>query len=110
MHWLTTYAMKCNYGDLLKKIDRLASSTNSLTSKSAIEPLKQEDYPDVKFWTEESYTRHKEDFGDTDGLATQRPRQGRPSNKDDTQQHLFLEDKSGDPVERLRVIKFSDKL
>ncbi|KAG6895904.1 hypothetical protein C0993_008975 [Termitomyces sp. T159_Od127] len=99
-----------NYSDLLKKIDQLASSTNSLTSKTAMESLKQEDYPGVNFWTEESYNEHKEDFGDTDGLATQKPRRGRPSNDDDTQRHLFLEDELGNPVERSRVTKFSDKL
>ncbi|KAG6896189.1 hypothetical protein C0993_008693, partial [Termitomyces sp. T159_Od127] len=33
-----------NYSDLLKKLDQLASLTSSLTSKTAMESLKQEDY------------------------------------------------------------------
>ncbi|KAF8064083.1 hypothetical protein FPV67DRAFT_1698212 [Lyophyllum atratum] len=99
-----------NYEELLKKINTVPSQTNGLATKVPSKPLQQEDYPDVRFWTEKSYERSKQDTGDTDGMATSKPRRGRPSNDDDSdQKHPYLEDESGSPVERSRITKFGEK-
>lgn len=85
---------------------------NCLVSKDTLPPpLCQEDFESVKFWTEKSYDEYqKRNDSDTDGLATKKPRRGRPSNLDGNEdKHPYLEDNMGTPVDRSRLIKFSDK-
>lgn len=75
-------------------------------------PLCHEDYESIKFWTEKSYNEYqKRNDGDTDGLATRKPRRGRPSKSDENEdKHPYLEDDTGASVDRSQLNKFSDKV
>lgn len=74
-------------------------------------PLCQDDYDEVKFWTEKAYDEYqKRNDGDTDGLATKKARRGHPSITDDTdEKHPYLEDSTGKAVDRYRLNRISDK-
>jgi hypothetical protein len=61
---------------------------------------------------EKSYDEYmKADIGDTDGLATRKPKRGQPSenNEDDNDKHPYLEDRKGNPVNWQWLSKFGDQ-
>lgn len=107
---VTNSCLSLKFEQLLDKLNASACSTNSLTSKNLPQPLVQEDFNKVKFWTKLDYQLYvKTHVGETDGLATKRQRRGRPSNDEDDELHPYLEDESGTPVERARITKFGEK-
>ncbi|KAF8896296.1 hypothetical protein BD779DRAFT_1668112 [Infundibulicybe gibba] len=67
-------------------------------------PLAQSDYPNVPFWTLQKFRDSgKENAGKTDGLATQKPRRGRPRTSDGEEKHTYLTDANGKPLGRVRL-------
>jgi hypothetical protein len=87
---------------LLKRLDRVPDGSSQLP-RSRLSPVSLlcQDYPNVRYWMEKAYDEYlKAENGDTDGLATRKPRRGRPLNNDeeDNDKHPYLEDHEGIPV------------
>ncbi|KAF9463096.1 hypothetical protein BDZ94DRAFT_1309018 [Collybia nuda] len=95
-----------NYNKLLEKVNTSYVEGNGLMSKHLLPPpLHQKDHKSVKFWSEKSYEEYqRRNNGDTDGLATNKPRCGRPSKSDENEdKHPYLEDNTGTPAVSLAV-------
>ena len=92
-----------NYDMLLAKFNQIASQSNSVhptcrTYKPDPPNLLSTDYPLVCFWQRSAYEKFvKRGNGDTDGLATTKPRRGRPSNDEGGEKHPYLETKDVTP-------------
>jgi hypothetical protein len=111
---LTPFHRK-NYDMLLAKFDHIASHSNSAhptcrTYKPDPPSLLSEDYPLVRFWRRTAYDQFlKRGNGETDGLATTKPRRGRPSNDEGSEKHPYLETKDGTPVDSIRLRTIGDR-
>ncbi|KAG6894967.1 hypothetical protein C0992_003727 [Termitomyces sp. T32_za158] len=84
--------------------------TSSLTLKTLLPSLEQQHYTNILFWTRRLYKKFLGQMeGDTDGLATQKPKQGRLSKDAMDNRHLYLEDKHGKPVTSAQLHEFGEK-
>jgi hypothetical protein len=92
-----------------------ASVRNLLNSDQGLPAtLRPEDYPHVQFWRREQYDRWiKANKGDTNGLATERPKRGRPrkaaNEEEEKVYHPYLEVVSGMPVNSTYMYRLSVK-
>ncbi|KAG6893768.1 hypothetical protein C0992_008704, partial [Termitomyces sp. T32_za158] len=95
---------------LLEKINTPTLANNVLTFKTLPSSLQHQNYPEIQFWTKSSYEKHVgRTAGDTDGLATQKPRRGRPPRDTTDKKHPYLEDEDGKPVKTVRLHEFGEK-
>lgn len=100
---------------LLTKFDHITSHSNPAhptcrTYKPDPPFLRSADYPLVRFWRRSAYDQFlKRGNGETDGLATTKPRRGRPSNDESGEKHPYLETKNGTPVDSIRLRTIGDR-
>ncbi|PBK84278.1 hypothetical protein ARMGADRAFT_1088517 [Armillaria gallica] len=122
-------ALKIKYDLLQETIDKLIEKIPLLPPLQPnglprlpprVPPLLEKDYPLICFWKLKMYQAFlDEQKGETNGLATSRPKCGRPhnisdaDNDDDTlSRHPYLEDEDGSPVlqeELWNISRFSKK-
>ena len=111
---LTPFRRK-NYDMLLTKFDHITSQSNPAhptcrTYKPDPPFLHSADYPLVHFWRRSAYDQFiKRGNGETDGLATTKPRRGRPSYDESNEKHPYLETKDGTPVDGIRLRTIGDR-
>ncbi|KAM6503891.1 hypothetical protein JOM56_000834 [Amanita muscaria] len=77
-------------------------------------PLQREEYSNVRFWRCEQYDKWlKMNKGDTNGLAAEKPKRGRPrkseNEEEDNVHHPYLETVSGMPVNSAYLYRLSVK-
>ncbi|KAM6503729.1 hypothetical protein JOM56_000672 [Amanita muscaria] len=77
-------------------------------------PLQREEYSNVRFWRREQYDKWlKMNKGDTNGLAAEKPKRGRPrkseNEEEDNVHHPYLETVSGMPVNSAYLYRLSVK-
>ncbi|SJL09585.1 uncharacterized protein ARMOST_12965 [Armillaria ostoyae] len=122
-------ALKVKYELLQETIDKLIEKIppppplqpNGLPQlPPKVPPLHEKDYPLIRFWRLKTYQAFlDEQKGETNGLATSKPKRGRPrkisdaDDDDDTpSRHPYLEDEDGSPVsqeELWNISRFSKK-
>jgi hypothetical protein len=100
---------------LLAKFDHIASRPNPAhptccTYKPDPPSLHSANYPWMCFWRRSAYDQFlKRGNGETDGLATTKPRRGRPSSDESSEKHPYLETKDGTPVDSIRLQTIGDR-
>jgi len=86
------------------------------TIKSPLEPLRRAEYPKVKFWTEKAFNEARnQGAGETNGLATEKRRPGRPRKSSDLDDELpssypWLETANGERLSSDTLTDISRKL
>lgn len=90
-------------------------TSSILAPRAALETLDKGNYPRVTFWTRNSFKHFlKDNAGDTNAMATKKPKRGRPTaidsdNEEDNDWHIYLTNDMGECLNRSRLHKIGYK-